>query len=160
MISGTDQSSWRLRLRAALAMPHAREADHTLAELAYEVLGTSDPETIDMLMAVFTQGLDSSLLQSYVNALGSVPFDAYCSAYARNLPVLLEKAPRWAVSLLDYPGGDMSEADCAQLVAAVLDGEGGPALLDSIGSLIEQLRLSSDHPWGTVLRLPRRRKRG
>ena len=160
MTSDIDRGSWKLRLLAALAMPQAREADRTLAALPYEVVGASDPETIDTLMAVFTHRLDSSLLQSYVNALGSVPFDAYCSAYARNLPELLEKAPRWAVSLLDYPGSEMSLAQCAQLVAAVRGRDGGAALLDGLGSLIEDLRLSSEHPWSAILRLPRRRGAG
>lgn len=93
--------------------------------------------------------------QRLLDALGSVPFDAYCSAYGRNLTKLLQAQPRWAVSLLDYPGSELSEAQCTQLVAEIRGRADGAALLDRLGALIDELRLSSEHPWSVKLRQPR-----
>jgi hypothetical protein len=143
---------WRERLKNALAEPCARERDHLLSDLAYEAVGTEDPELVDGLFSVFELPLDSSLLQSFVNALGSTSFELYSRGFARRAGTLLSHASTWAASLVDYPGRQVTQHEVQALVDAVFAQQGGRSNLATLQALVLDSGLASDEPWRTFAR--------
>lgn len=145
--------SWRERLSALRTQRPSRTRDLSLSSVVDEAFDASDPDNVEALLLSFASDIDTSVLQSFENALGRIDPVLYFSSLGRCFGVMATFNPKIATERINYPGRELTTAELNECFSAFAANLAGVDLLVLMRSTIVEWRLLGSDPYRTFFYL-------
>lgn len=145
--------SWRERLSVLRTQRPSRTRDLSLSLIVDEAFDVADQDNVEALLLSFTSDIDTSVLQSFENALGRIDHALYFSSLGRCFEVMAKVNPRIATERINYPGRELTAPELNEGFLAFAANLASVDLLVLMRSTIVEWRLLGSEPYRTFFYL-------
>lgn len=145
--------AWHLRLANLRDQRPSRPRDIALSALVDEDFDAADEQNIEELLLSFVADVDTSVLQSFENALGRAEYRRYFLALGRCYARMSAVSPRVATERINFPARELGEAEVKESFNEFVAGLEQLELLELMRRTIVEWRLLGSEPYGTFFNL-------
>lgn len=145
--------AWHLRLANLRDQRPSRSRDIALSALVDEDFDPADEQNIEELLLSFVADVDTSVLQSFENALGKAEYRHYFFALGRCYARMSAVSPRVATERLNFPARELSEAEVKESFNEFVAGLEKLEFLELMRRTIVEWRLLGSEPYRTFFNL-------
>ncbi|WP_434713684.1 hypothetical protein NMA58_25560 (plasmid) [Rhizobium sp. YTUHZ045] len=140
-------SAWHLRLANLRNQHPSRMRDIALSHLVDEDFDADDEKNIKELLLSFTSDIDTSLLQSFENALGRVDHRRYFLALGRCYQTMMAINPKVATERINYPSRELVGTETKEAFDPFVSCLDSVELLEPMRRMIVEWRLRGSEPY-------------
>ncbi|WP_179059269.1 hypothetical protein [Pseudomonas taiwanensis] len=146
----TDKGVWLAEMATILNSPRNKGSAKAFHDLVYDAPLGEGSDVVEALMRSFLTPFDSSVMQACITVLSGVSFSDYIDAYLKIFPTLIRQDPDSALSLLDYPGYEMSESQISKIKNRIREIDPSGALKKELDYQISSFNLKDDYPFSSI----------